>query len=427
MHPKRFLQLGLLLLSCACLPLAAGAADLQQPKVDNFLFVVDTSGSMGDAYGESGNTKAVTAKNLMGRLNDVIPNLDYQAGLYTVAPSRQLAPWAMYQNKRFAQDIANVPTDVRTLGFIGYPTYLAKGLNNLTPALDNADGSTALVLFSDGQATGNDPVQAAQDLYEAYPNICIHTVSLADSASGQATLDAIANLNDCAVSTSAADLDAPDALKAFAQRVFYTQLQDSDGDGVVDSKDQCPDTPEGVEVDAQGCALDSDGDGVANYKDECPETPQGVAVDAQGCAKDSDGDGVPDYKDECPDTSAGLEVDAQGCPQPLDVSMSILFETDKSNIRDEYHDELADAAAMLKKHPEADALIEGYTDSTGTEEYNMQLSKDRAQSVRDHLVDTLDVDSDRLQTKGHGEQQPTATNDTQFGRKLNRRVIITLQ
>ena len=427
MHPKRFLQLGVLLVSLACLPLAAGAADLQQPKVDNFLFVADTSGSMGETYLESGNTKAVTAKNLMGRLNEAIPNLEYQAGLYTAAPARQLAPWALYRSTRFAEDLASVPTDVRTLGFIGYPTYLAKGLTNLTPALDAADGSTAIVLFSDGQAQGKDPVQAAQDLYKAYPNICIHTVSLANSASGQATLEAIANLKDCAVSTRAAALDAPAALSAFVQRVFYTQLHDSDGDGVVDSKDKCPNTPQGSAVDAQGCALDSDGDGVPNYKDECPETPQGMAVNAQGCAKDSDGDGVPDYKDECPNTPAGVQVDAQGCPQSLDVSMSVLFATDKRVVRGDYHDDLADAAAMLKKHPEAGALIEGYTDSTGPADYNMRLSKKRAQSVRDYLVKTLGIEAKRLQTKGYGEQQPAATNETRFGRKLNRRVVITLQ
>src|ERR1700690_2755146 len=88
---------------------------------------------------------------------------------------------------------------------------------------------------------------------------------------------------------------------------------DSDGDGVVDSLDKCPNTPAGVKVDAQGCPLDSDGDGVPDYLDKCPNTPAGVKVDAQGCPLDSDGDGVPDYLDKCPNTPAGT---ADGCPPP---------------------------------------------------------------------------------------------------------------
>ena len=77
---------------------------------------------------------------------------------------------------------------------------------------------------------------------------------------------------------------------------------DSDGDGVADGMDRCPNTPTGREVDAYGCELDSDGDGVKDSKDKCPGTPNGVAVNASGCPMDSDGDGVADDKDKCPNT-----------------------------------------------------------------------------------------------------------------------------
>ncbi|MEW6489505.1 MAG: OmpA family protein [Thermodesulfobacteriota bacterium] len=93
---------------------------------------------------------------------------------------------------------------------------------------------------------------------------------------------------------------------------------DSDGDGVPDDRDKCPDTPAGVTVDADGCPLDSDGDGVPDYLDKCPGTPAGVKVDASGCPLDSDGDGVPDYLDKCPGTPANVRVDASGCPLDSD-------------------------------------------------------------------------------------------------------------
>jgi outer membrane protein OmpA-like peptidoglycan-associated protein/opacity protein-like surface antigen len=93
---------------------------------------------------------------------------------------------------------------------------------------------------------------------------------------------------------------------------------DSDHDGVPDYLDECPGTPEGVKVNKKGCPLDSDGDGVPDYLDLCPGTPQGVAVDENGCPKDSDGDGVPDYLDKCPNTPKGAPVDQFGCPLDSD-------------------------------------------------------------------------------------------------------------
>jgi outer membrane protein OmpA-like peptidoglycan-associated protein len=93
---------------------------------------------------------------------------------------------------------------------------------------------------------------------------------------------------------------------------------DSDGDGVYDKKDKCPDTPHGAIVDAVGCPSDSDGDGVWNGLDQCPDTPHGWPVDASGCPVDTDGDGVVDGKDKCPNTAAGCTVDADGCPADAD-------------------------------------------------------------------------------------------------------------
>jgi len=95
-------------------------------------------------------------------------------------------------------------------------------------------------------------------------------------------------------------------------------IQDADGDGVLDNRDRCPDTPAGASVDARGCPSDSDGDGVPDGVDRCPATVAGAAVDARGCSKDSDGDNIPDGLDKCPDTPAGVLVDARGCPKDSD-------------------------------------------------------------------------------------------------------------
>jgi OOP family OmpA-OmpF porin len=213
---------------------------------------------------------------------------------------------------------------------------------------------------------------------------------------------------------------------------------DSDGDGVPDYLDKCPNTPAGVKVDAQGCPLDSDGDGVPDYLDKCPDTPAGVKVDAQGCPLDSDGDGVPDYLDKCPDTPAGVKVDAQGCPvvaQPEPapaaapkklVLEGVNFDNDSANLSSQSYAILDRAAATLKEWGEVKVEVAGYTDWVSSDAYNIELSKRRANAVRDYLI-SKGIDASRLTAMGYGKANPIADNNTPEGRFKNRRVELIPQ
>lgn len=199
--------------------------------------------------------------------------------------------------------------------------------------------------------------------------------------------------------------------------------KDSDGDGVIDDLDKCPDTPKGVKVDAKGCPLDSDGDGVPDYLDQCPDTPKGVKVDAKGCPLDSDGDGVPDYLDKCPGTPKGIIVDDKGCE--LKLTLRINFDSDKSDIKPEFKDEVAKAAAFVRENSQAPfILLVGHTDSQGSDEYNQKLSERRAEAVRQALIKDHGLDADKLKARGYGEAQPIADNATAEGRYENRRVEV---
>jgi outer membrane protein OmpA-like peptidoglycan-associated protein len=95
---------------------------------------------------------------------------------------------------------------------------------------------------------------------------------------------------------------------------LFGKAVDSDGDGVPDKKDKCPDTPLGCVVDKTGCPIDSDGDGVCDGLDECLDTPKGCVVDMAGCPLDTDKDGICDGLDRCPNTSSGCAIDKNGCP-----------------------------------------------------------------------------------------------------------------
>jgi outer membrane protein OmpA-like peptidoglycan-associated protein len=198
---------------------------------------------------------------------------------------------------------------------------------------------------------------------------------------------------------------------------------DSDGDGVPDSIDQCPNTPHGVAVDAKGCPLDSDQDGVPDYLDKCPNTPAGVKVDAQGCPLDSDGDGVPDYLDKCPGTPPGLKVDANGCEIEELVLRGVNFETASAKLAPDSASILDGVVAVLKQRPNASAEIHGYTDSVGGEAYNQKLSERRARSVMDYLVDH-GIPASGLSAEGFGKADPVASNATPDGRAQNRRVTV---
>jgi len=256
-------------------------------------------------------------------------------------------------------------------------------------------------------------------------------------------------------------------LAGFSYSIFTTQ--DADGDGVQDADDQCPDTPEGVQVDLFGCPLDADGDGVPDYKDKCANTPAkvkvdsdgcpldsdkdgvldyldkcantpaGVKVDAKGCPFDEDGDGVPDYLDNCPNTPKGVEVDAKGCTiekeviiieKPAEVITLVLsgdtnFEFNKATLLPNAYASFKGIISTMKEHPNYKWEVGGHTDAVGSDSYNMKLSKQRAQAVVDYLV-SQGVNRSSLTMVGYGERNPIATNDTDEGRSMNRRVEIKL-
>jgi len=195
--------------------------------------------------------------------------------------------------------------------------------------------------------------------------------------------------------------------------------KDSDGDGVNDSKDQCPNTPSGVAVDSKGCPTDLDGDGVADYLDACQGTPRGTKVDAKGCPLDSDGDGVVDSKDKCPNTLAGAKVDSRGCAVIATLN-GVLFELNSAKLTSDAKKILDMSAATLKDSGAA-VTVAGHTDSTGEADYNMTLSAARAAAVVDYLT-SRGVSGNKLSAKGYGEEKPVADNSLRAGRAKNRRV-----
>ena len=222
--------------------------------------------------------------------------------------------------------------------------------------------------------------------------------------------------------------DSEDACPEEAGSKELNGCPDNDGDGIINSEDACPDD-KGTKM-MKGCP-DTDGDGVADKDDKCP-TVAG-AKDNGGCPwPDTDGDGVADKDDKCPTVKGS--VANNGCPEVSDETMkklndygkTILFNSGKASFQKQTIPVLQAMAAILKEYPTAKFSLEGHTDADGKDAMNQKLSEDRAAAVKNFLVEN-GIDASRLSSKGFGETMPVATNKTKAGKAQNRRVEVKLE
>ncbi len=233
--------------------------------------------------------------------------------------------------------------------------------------------------------------------------------------------------NGCPDSDGDGIPDKDDNCPKLAGDAAHGGCPDSDGDGVIDPNDKCPQTVGLAKFN--GCP-DSDGDGVADKDDQCPKVAGPLAN--HGCPwPDRDKDGVPDKDDLCPDTP-GLKTN-KGCPQITkeeqaklnEYAKTIYFKTASAEFTPKTIPVLNAIVDIMKKYPASKFRIEGHTDSVGRDDYNMKLSQRRANAVKQYLIDH-GIDAGRLEAQGYGETRPVATNKTRAGRAKNRRVEIHL-
>ena len=202
---------------------------------------------------------------------------------------------------------------------------------------------------------------------------------------------------------------------------------DRDGDGVVDEKDECPDSAGPIAL--IGCP-DSDGDGVPNKKDKCPGVKG--SPNFQGCpAPDTDGDSVNDDDDRCPLVKG--TTSNYGCPPVRpelvksvnNAAERVFFVKAKATIEKISLHELDRVVSILQNDSTLRIRIEGYTDSEGTDERNQRLSDRRARAVF-HYLHLQGIDAERMDYAGYGSKKPIASNETSEGMAQNRRTEMIL-
>ena len=164
-------------------------------------------------------------------------------------------------------------------------------------------------------------------------------------------------------------------------------------------------------------AGDADGDGVTDDMDQCPDTPAGTVVNAQGCPD------VP-AAPACPPPAAGQGIDENGCAVPEKLVLrGVNFELDSAKLTPNAKAILDGVADSLLAVQSIQVEVQGHTSSEASDEYNMKLSDNRAEAVRQYLIGR-GVASERMTVKGYGETMPIADNNTEAGRELNRRVAL---
>ncbi len=205
------------------------------------------------------------------------------------------------------------------------------------------------------------------------------------------------------------------AIWAQDKEVEPFKFVDTDGDGVPDIYDKEPNTPKGADVYGSGIAIDTDKDGVQDYEDDCPLIPGDITNN--GCP----------IQPKIVFVEPVLELNEQEKNDLLEkinlLSKSIYFKTTSDQITPEYYKLLNEIAGVMLEYPDSRFKIKGHTDNRGDVNYNLNLSKKRSKSVYNYLINK-DVASERLSFKGYGGILPIISNDTNFGRQINRRVEI---
>jgi OmpA-OmpF porin, OOP family len=344
-------------------PVAASSGE--QLVVDQSITIVDTSGSI-SRRGQYPGEKA-----LVQSLVSSMPAGKYDAGAIAFGGvERQEHPLAPFDRK-------GLSSYANDLSYLSEGTPIDQALAEAGASLKGKSDHAAITVVSDGKPTDvvGRPVpeervlDAAKAVAKGYQGkVCIHTVQVGNDAEGAAFLDKLSKATGCGSHRAASSLGTSAAIQAFQRDVYFAAA------------------PATAKVDG-----DDDGDGVLNSKDRCPNTPKLARVDERGCW----------------------------------VISNLHFDTNSSEIDAASKELLdSRGVAILKANPDLRVRIDGHTDARGSDAYNEKLSERRAEAVRKFLIES-GIDGSRLESRGYGETMPAAPNDTAENMRLNRRVEFT--
>ncbi len=294
-------------------------------KAENFLVLFDSSESMGGKVGEK--LKIAIAKDAVTCMNQCIPgDVKLTGGLRTFGHGYYLFSIfqtdLIYGMTAYSQD--GLKGALCKIDLASGNTPMVKAINAAAGDLQGVEGRTALILVTDGKSTDGDAVAAAEKLKKAMGDkLCIYAIQIGDDYNNKIVLEKIVKAGGCGFMANADKLAGCEPMTDFVERVLFDK-----------------------------CVKDTDGDGVCEEADACPNTPRGAKIDEHGCWSMI----LFDYN------KAIIKKSAQPA---LDEVANVLTAVDNSDVK---------------------IVIKGYADGTGSERYNESLSNKRAQAVREYLM-----------------------------------------
>lgn len=316
-----------------------------QQKTDTFYIINDSSSSMSNIYtgegfpGQSEPTKFLVEKELLIRMNKSIPDVTLSSGIRSFGSGLCVSGFTELNQPIQSYTHSSFETAINTLECSSGGTNIHSALNAANADLETATGKVALIVLSDGHNLDISPIPAVQAMKEKHGDkLCISTVWIGNEneQDGLLALQQLSDISGCGVSSTVSRLATTKGMASFVQNVFF--------DGSISD----------------------------------PASTRGAGISGI----DSDGDGVPDSKDKCPNTPKGAIVDKDGCWS----FRSILFDFDQSDAKPSIDHDFENSINVIKQNPDMQVELQGHTDSTGTNEYNQGLSERRATKVKDHLI-----------------------------------------
>ncbi len=310
---------------------------------DNFLILFDTSSSMAEYVDKGAKvTKYDIARKILKQKLALLPDLGYNAGLYTFAPYGEVYPMGPFDKGRYTQAVNRLPAQPKGA------TFLPQTLRKIEPVLQSQSGKTVIFIFTDGTSDFAGATKGPEDYTQAFAdkyNICFYMIGDATDNRSAKRLTDMAKANAC------------------SRVIPFKQFVDN------------------------------------------PNYITGALYVVKATER--------------------IETITETRIVRLKVG-DINFDFNQDDVSSQYGADLQALGNFLKKNPNAYALLVGYTDSIGPEEYNLYLSNRRASSVGAYLMNNHGVGADQIVVNWYGEANPVAGNDTAGGRAQNRRVEVAI-